>query len=193
IVARAIYRAQTPIISGTGHEIDNTIADYAADLRAPTPSAACELAIPDIMSAVNRLKQYEKRIKQCMNQRLIQSVQRLRVLSAEFDSAAPKVRLENQKMYLDSQQDRLIQAVKHKLGSRQHQYEILLTRLNGLSPTAKLVGGYGYIEGEKRKPICSVKEIKGEEEFSVTLWDGTIFGVATGIEEKVETSDVRKE
>lgn len=193
IVARAIYHAKTPIISGTGHEIDNTIADYAADLRAPTPSAACELAIPDVMTALNQIKQYESRIRQCMNQRLTQSIQRLSVLSAELDSAAPKVRLQNQKIYLDSQQDRLVQAAKHKLRNRQHQYEILLTRLNGLSPTAKLVGGYGYIEGENSKPICSVEDIEEKDGFSVTLWDGTIFGVAKGIEKKVETRDGRKE
>lgn len=192
IVARAIYHAQTPVISGTGHEIDNTIADYAADLRAPTPSAACELAIPDVMSAVNQLKQYENRIRQCMSRQLMKSRQRLSLLSAELDGAAPKVQLENQKIYLDSQQDRLIQAAKRKFANRQHQYEILLTRLNGLSPTAKLVGGYGYIEGESGRPVCSVEEIKERDRFSVTLWDGTIFSEVMEIRKK-ETRDGRKE
>ena len=63
IVARAIYEAKTPIISGTGHEVDITLADYAADLRAPTPSAACELALPDVMSTINQLETYKRTLR----------------------------------------------------------------------------------------------------------------------------------
>ena len=70
VVAWAIYHANTPIISGTGHEIDNTIADYAADLRAPTPSAACELAIPDVMSTVNQIVNQGRRMEDLMKRKL---------------------------------------------------------------------------------------------------------------------------
>lgn len=184
-VARAIYHAKTPIISGTGHEIDNTIADYAADLRAPTPSAACELAIPDVMSSIYQVRQYESRMRKCAGQKLQQLNQKWGMLSARLNSASPKVRLENQKIYLDSLQDKLMQGMLQKMGNRRHQYEILLTKLNGLSPTAKLVGGYGYIEHQDGHAIRSVADVKEQDNFSVTVWDGTIEGVVTKIEEKV--------
>lgn len=184
-VARAIYHAKTPIISGTGHEIDNTIADYAADLRAPTPSAACELAIPDVMSSIYQVRQYESRMRKCAGQKLQQLNQKWGMLSARLNSASPKVRLENQKIYLDSLQDKLMQGMLQKMGNRRHQYEILLTKLNGLSPTVKLVGGYGYIEHQDGHAIRSVADVKEQDNFSVTVWDGTIEGVVTKIEEKV--------
>ncbi len=190
-VARAIYHAKTPIISGTGHEIDNTIADYAADLRAPTPSAACELAIPDVMSSIYQVRQYESRMRKCAGQKLQQLNQKWGMLSARLNSASPKVRLENQKIYLDSLQDKLMQGMLQKMGNRRHQYEILLTKLNGLSPTAKLVGGYGYIEHQDGHAIRSVADVKEQDNFSVTVWDGTIEGVVTKIEEKVEQGNGR--
>lgn len=186
IVARAIYNAKTPIISGTGHEIDNTIADYAADLRAPTPSAACELAIPDVMSFIYQAGQYESRMRQCMAQHFRQADQKLNMLSAKLNSVSPKVKFENQMIYLDSLQDKLKQEMEQKLKRRQHKYEILLARLNGLSPTAKLVGGYGYIEHEAGYAVKSVSDVAEKDTFVVTVWDGTISGVVTKIEKKVE-------
>lgn len=189
IVARAIYHAKTPIISGTGHEIDNTIADYAADLRAPTPSAACELAIPDVMSSIYQVRQYESRMRHCIGLKFQQMNQKLNMLSAKLNSASPKVRFENQRIYLDSLQDKLIQEMTQKIGNCRHQYELLLTRLNGLSPTAKLVGGYGYIEHENGYAIKSVKDVKEQDVFSVTVWDGTIEGVVTKIDEKTERNN----
>lgn len=190
-VARAIYQAKTPIISGTGHEIDNTIADYAADLRAPTPSAACELAIPDVMSSIYQVRQYESRMRKCAGQKLRQMNQKWGMLSARLNSASPKVRLENQKIYLDSLQDKVMQGMLQKMGNCRHQYEILLTKLNGLSPTAKLVGGYGYIEHQDGYAIRSIADVKEQDNFSVTVWDGTIEGVVTKIEEKVEQENGR--
>ncbi len=191
IVARAIYHAKTPIISGTGHEIDNTIADYAADLRAPTPSAACELAIPDVMSSLYQVRQYESRMRKCAGQKLQQMNHKMGMLSAKLDSASPKVRLENQKIYLDSLQDKVMQGMLQKMGNRRHQYEILLAKLNGLSPTAKLVGGYGYMERQDGHTIRSVADVKEQDTFSVTVWDGIIEGVVTRIEEKMEKENGR--
>ncbi len=185
-VARAIFAAKTPIISGTGHEIDNTIADYAADLRAPTPSAACELAIPDIMSSVLLMNQYENSLKRCMLERIRQVSQKLHVLSVKLDLVSPKSRLENQKIYLDSLQEQIKQAVKDRYQKENHRYELLLEKLNGLSPTAKLVGGYGYIENERGTPVKSILDLKEKESFFVTIRDGRAEGVVTRIEHKME-------
>lgn len=181
-VARAIYNAKTPIISGTGHEIDNTIADYAADLRAPTPSAACELALPDVMSLLYQVRQFETAMTQSMKKHILQEQKHIQMLSARLEKNSPKMKFENQKIYLDSLQDRICLAGKGKYEKKRHQYEILLAKLNGLSPTAKLVGGYGYIETEDNAAIKSVTDIKENDKISVRIWDGTIEGVVTNIE-----------
>lgn len=188
-VARAIYRANTPIISGTGHEIDNTIADYAADLRAPTPSAACELAIPDVMSSLHQVDTYENALRQQIRQKMGMAWQQFDVLSAKLSGVSPKARLQNQKVYMDSLQDRLCQAADRKYQGCQHRFELLLTRLNGLSPTAKLVGGYGYIERTDGVTVRSISDIKKQDAFTVTMWDGTIEGVVTEIRQEEEKKD----
>ncbi len=185
-VARAIFHAKTPIISGTGHEIDNTIADYAADLRAPTPSAACELAIPDVASVLNQVKQYENVIKQYMLRHLGQSRQNMQELSARLNSVSPLTRFRNQKIYLDSLQDRLTYAVQEHYGQSRHRFELLLARLDGLSPTARLTGGYGYIEKEGGEALTSVADVKTQDRITVTIRDGRIEGMVTRIEKKVE-------
>lgn len=186
IVARAIFAAKTPIISGTGHEIDNTIADYVADLRAPTPSAAAELAIPDVMTSLRQLEQYERRITQYVTNMFKRNSQKLQMLSVKLDNLSPKNRLQNQTMYLDTLQDRLAALMNQSLQKNKHQYEILLARLNGLSPTAKLVGGYGYIEGENGKAVKSVQDIHKDSHFSVTIWDGTIEGIVKDVKKTEE-------
>ncbi len=180
IVARAIFAANTPIISGTGHEIDNTIADYVADLRAPTPSAAAELAIPDIMTSLQQVEQYERRMTQCVQHNMHMQKRKLDMLAVSLERLSPDNKLKNQMLYLDSLQDRMLAIMKQSLGKKQHMCELLLTRLNGLSPTAKLVGGYGYVETDG-KALKSVNEIQEQDTLSVTLSDGRIETVVTKV------------
>ena len=186
IVARAIFEANTPIISGTGHEIDNTIADYVADLRAPTPSAAAELAIPDVMTSLQQVTQYQHRLKQRMASIMGTATQCMQMLAVRLDRLSPESRLHNQMLYLDSLQDRLMAGMNQKMSLRQYRYEVLLARLNGLSPTAKLVGGYGYIEKEDGTSVKSVDDMEVRNKFTVTLWDGSIQGVVTEVKKNQE-------
>ncbi|MGN0438813.1 MAG: exodeoxyribonuclease VII large subunit [Lachnospiraceae bacterium] len=181
IVARAIFAANTPIISGTGHEIDNTIADYVADLRAPTPSAACELAIPDVMSVIHQCEQYETSMKQLVSRKVVICKQQLATMMAKLNGLSPIRKYENQKIYLDSLSDRLMQSMHQKYQKNHHRYEVLLARLNGLSPTAKLVGGYGYIETKNGNPLQGLDEISLEDEITITVKDGSINALVTQI------------
>lgn len=184
IVARAIYHAKTPIISGTGHEIDNTIADYAADLRAPTPSAACELAIPDVMSVIHNCDNYKMDLRQLMIRKLQTKKQQLTTLLARLNVASPERKFENQQIYLDALSDRMIQVMHQKYNNRFHRYEMLLARLDGLSPTAKLIGGYGYIEKENGQALKDIEDVVPDEELQITIWNGSL---------KASVKEIRKD
>ena len=179
-VVRAVYEANTPIISGTGHEVDITLADYAADLRAPTPSAACELAIPDIMSTINQLDKYKNYFNNNFRLKLSSYWYRLEKYEAGLSLLNPKAKLENQTQYLSDAYDRLKNAMNNKFNDYKHKYELLSIRLNGLSPTAKLVGGFGYIEN-KDKPVTDIKDVKIGDKLDITIKGGRIETVVESI------------
>ena len=205
-VARAIYEAKTPIISGTGHETDNTIADYVADLRAPTPSAAAELAIPDIMTTMRKLMDYRNTIDRQMENRIRLLKLRRQELEQRLNRKGPESRLRMQQLRLTGLSDRLHSSMDQKWKNVQqrherlerelhpamqrkyqlslHRMELLLERLNGLSPTAKLRGGYGFVErlktssgvddrtGGNTENVLSVNDVQRGDRIRVTLHDG---------------------
>ncbi|MBQ7707539.1 MAG: exodeoxyribonuclease VII large subunit [Lachnospiraceae bacterium] len=181
-VVRAVYEANTPIISGTGHEVDITLADYAADLRAPTPSAACELAIPDIMSTINQLDKYKNYFNNNIRLKLSSYWYRLEKYEAGLSLLNPQAKLENQTQYLSDAYDRLKNAMNNKFNDYKHKYELLSIRLNGLSPTAKLVGGFGYIEN-KDKPVTDIKDVKIGDKLDITIKGGRIETVVESIKD----------
>ena len=181
IVARAIYAAKTPIISGTGHEIDTTLADYAADRRAPTPSAACELAIPDIMTDLNRLSNIENALKLRMNNKLSLLKVRLAHYDTRINLASPVSRLAAQTQYLADLYDRMKLGMERKFESKVHNYELLVARLDGLSPTAKLVNGFGYIESDGR-PVTSASSLTAGDLVKITVNDGVIDATVNAVD-----------
>lgn len=173
IVARAIYEAKTPIISGTGHEVDITLADYAADLRAPTPSAACELALPDVMSTINQLETYKRTLRNnIINKYNIAKYQYDKFYS-KISMLSPERKLENQNQYLSELYDRIKRAMDNEIISVKHKLELYTVKINSLSPTAKLVNGFGYIESNN-SAVNSVDDIKTGDDISIRIKDGII-------------------
>lgn len=173
IVARAIYGAKTPIISGTGHETDTTIADYAADMRAPTPSAACELAIPDIFVTLDKLSQYKRRLNMFMGDKLRRRKDALQSYYKMLKYLHPETRLLDYKMTHARLSERLLQSMDVKLNAYKHEFALKAQRFHDLSPFQRLVGGYGYVTmGEK--PLLSVKEVEPDDIISIQLSDGRI-------------------
>ncbi len=172
-VVRAIYEAKTPIISGTGHEVDITLADYAADLRAPTPSAACELAIPDVMTAVNELRRLAQSIQSHMMKHLSIVSLKLETMSTRLTALNPAAKLEQQNQYLSELYDKMKLAINKKINDKKHMLDVYTAKLHGLSPTAKLVGGFGYIESGGNA-VLSAQSLKTGQELKITLHDGTI-------------------
>ena len=173
IVARAIYEAKTPIISGTGHEVDNTIADYVADLRAPTPSAAAELAIPDIMSTIRNVSSLRLQLDRSIRNIVNEHRSRLQNLKLRIESKSPEKLLHDRQQYLSVLTDGLHNSMNNKLNSYKNRLEVSIARLDGLSPTAKLKGGFGYVEAGD-KPLTSVKQVKSGDEVKITLSDGSL-------------------
>ncbi len=182
IVARAIYEAKTPIISGTGHEIDNTIADYVSDLRAPTPSAACELAIYDVVSAINELNSINDIMERSIVRRINYKKLALDSISNKIYVLSPMSKLNNKKIFLDEISDKLTNNMERKFLYRKHRLEILTERLNGLSPTAKLMGGFGYIENNNRG-VSSVKDVSIDDTITININDGSIDAKVISIKE----------
>ena len=180
-VARAIYEVQTPIISGTGHEVDTTIADYAADLRAATPTAACELAVPDIREVMEGIINREYTLRTLLKQvvrRYQMKLQQYQITIANFD---PRFQLQEQKMHLAELEEQIHAVMKNKMTDYQHKLELYTKELHGLSPTAKLINGFGYIEGSNGEPVTSVKKVMEGDQISLTISDGTIITKAEQI------------
>ena len=172
-VVRAIYEAKTPIISGTGHEVDITLTDYAADLRAPTPSAACELAVPDVISTLNGLRGLWDSLNAHMSNKLNVASLKLEGLTSRLEMLSPVARLKQKNQYLSELYDKLVGAMQKKLEDRKHMLAIYTERLNGLSPTAKLVGGFGYVEADG-KPVLNARDVSKGQDIRLTLHDGVI-------------------
>ncbi len=183
IVVRAIHKAKTPIISGTGHEIDITLADYAADLRAPTPSAACELAIPDVMTSINQLVSYAASLQVHMKNKLSVSKLRLDNLSGKLNNLSPIAKHKEQSQYLSDLYDRMVLAMDRRYNNLLHRLELYTARLDGLSPTAKLVNGFGYVEVEDT-PLATASKVKPGDKLAITVSDGIIKGVVTEVLDK---------
>ncbi len=179
-VVMAIYEAKTPIISGTGHEVDITLADYAADLRAPTPSAACELAIPDIMTTIHELEGLEYSMYMHIKNKISMSVAILERYQARLELLNPVRKLENNNQYLAELYDRMKNAMDRKYTNSRHRLELMITKLNGLSPTAKLVGGFGYIEHDGN-PVLNVNNVDAGDEIKILLSDGSISAKVTDV------------
>ena len=173
IVVRAVAGAKTPIISGVGHEVDIVLSDYAADKRAPTPSAACELAIPDVMSTIMQLRELAGRLYRGMTNRVSRAGLLLENLNMRLLSLDPKRRLEERMQTLDKLTDAMRQAMDSKCKDRRHRLELYAERLNGLSPSAKLIRGFGYIEHEGA-PLTEIDRVSVGDQIDITVKTGSL-------------------
>lgn len=171
-VADAIYEADTPIISGTGHEVDMTIADYCADVRAATPSAACELAIPDMQSVFTKLSNYREALDMQVEQRCAQLRQQMILLQRQLEAGRPDRKLLKYKLLYERLENRLSQAIKEKYRSRQQMFSRYVDQLSGLAPTNRLKGGYAFAQTKNGRPVASIEQLEKEVPFSLAFSDG---------------------
>ena len=174
IVARAIFECRTPVISAVGHETDFTIADFVADLRAPTPSAAAELAVNDYRSVVESVSAYRQRMYRAMSTRLDFYRSRLANFSTKFGYLSPEYRLREQRQRLADTESSLQNAMEGKLKENRHRLSLYVERFTGLSPLRKLNQGFSYVADQEKRTLTSVKQVKNGDTIYISVTDGTI-------------------
>lgn len=171
-VARAIFSCHTPVISAVGHETDTTIADFVADLRAPTPSAAAELAVADVTAWLQALDEDALQLQRIMQRMIKDARSRLRECELRMRYAKPQQRLMQQKQRLDEYEECLRRAMQSLLEQTRHQLALSEERLRRLSPYEKLESGYGCILTEDGRRIRSVSQVAPGEVVQICLADG---------------------
>lgn len=179
LVARAIFNCNTPVISAVGHETDVTIADYVADLRAPTPSAAAELAVFDYAQFAEQLAAYESALKRGLFWQLERRKSRLEHYRLRLRLHDPVRVLNEKRQHLDEIAEQLQRTLERKILTARHRLALTGSRLHGLSPLAKISKGFGFLTNETGRRIESVADVKTGERITARVRDGMIRAVVT--------------
>ena len=184
IVARAIYECHTPIISAVGHETDVTIADFVSDLRAPTPSAAAELAISDVRAILADIEIYHQTLNHCMKKIIIHNRNEIKQLSIKLEYASPIYRSRQKRQQLMDLEQRLMQLMQNTIIGKRHQLEICIEKLEGLSPLKKLNSGYAFVVNSQDQIMNQIEKATVGELIRVSVTDGDVLAQVTEIMKK---------
>jgi exodeoxyribonuclease VII large subunit len=181
-VAQAVFDCSIPVISAVGHETDTTIIDYVADLRAPTPSAAAELAVYDVNMVKEQLYRYENTMLRLLKNKLSVYQLRLDRLQTKLKAASPVSKIREKRMFALSLEERLNQAMKNQIITGRHRLAIYIEKLKGLSPLDKLNQGYAYVSDQSGKTVTDVNKISLGDKLSVYVKNGRLEASVTGKE-----------
>ena len=173
-VARAIFECRTPIISAVGHETDFTIADFVADLRAPTPSAAAELAVADFRQILQNIAGLRDRIQKAMQRRAELGRAQLMQYQMRFQYLNPEAKLRDNRQRLADLDELLRRAMKNRIAEERHMLGIYLERYRGLSPLYKLNQGYSFVSDREGNGIISTKQVHSGDLLEISVTDGVI-------------------
>ncbi len=172
-VARAIAGSRLPVVSGVGHETDFTLADFAADVRAPTPSAAAEVVSVDLAEVRAAIVQTVNRLDRALEARLTNQQEQVRHLTRALEHLSPRSRLENARQRVDELMARADNQMLHRLEAAQHRTETLAARLKALNPAAVLARGYAIVRAAADRQILTsaaqLQRLKELEELAVIL------------------------
>lgn len=186
VVARAIFRSQVPVISAVGHEIDFTIADFVADLRAPTPSAAAELVVPDRAELCMRLRDRVRRLRDGQRARLEDLRMRLRMAVSSYAFRRPLRALQDAFQSLDHLRAEAVRAERERLLEAQQRVDRLLGQLEAMNPLAVLRRGYALVEDAQGRPLTSSRQVQIGERIRVRLREGRLHCEVLGREGPLE-------
>ncbi len=184
-VAQAIFDCPIPIISAVGHETDVTIADFVADLRAPTPSAAAELAVCDFSQLMDQMEEYAYTMRHLCERTIRASRGRAEQLRMRLKYASPLSMLRMKKTQALSLEERLQTAMAGRLQDSRHRLALYAEQMKGLSPLDKLSQGYAYVSDAHGKTLSSVAQAAVGDEISVYVKDGRLSARVTGTESRL--------
>lgn len=174
IVARAIFECETPVISAVGHETDTTIADYVADLRAPTPSAAAELAVYDVERLMQDIASCENRLNRLMKNQAVLTKNRLLSYAARLKVLSPEYQLNSKKQYAAELEDRLGRTMRDVLNQKRHRMELLARDMDGLSPLKKLSQGFSFVSDMEGKNLSGVDQVETGDHIKIQMTNGCL-------------------
>ena len=183
-VARAIFDCQVPVISAVGHQTDVTIADYVADLRAPTPSAAAELAVWDYRQLQGYLDECRLRMNRSMTGTIRINRLRLKELDVRLSYLHPRHKLQDQQQRLIELEEELRTLMRDRVKEARHRLAIQIEKLNGLSPVRKLNQGFAYVEEADGGVVKSIRQVEMGDELTVYVTDGLIRTSVKAVQKK---------
>lgn len=174
IVARAIFDCNTPVISAVGHETDVTIADFVADLRAPTPSAAAELAVDEYDTIIDQLMYYKRNLNYEIKDKLSNYKNSIERYKLRLEMLSPKSQIREKRQYAIDIEERLRSAMLNKIKLRRHELSLYIEKMNGLSPVNKLNQGYSYVEDKNGNTVNDIAKVKKGDELKINVSNGII-------------------
>lgn len=183
-VARAIFDCHTPVISAVGHETDITIADFVADLRAPTPSAAAELAVYEY----GQTKTAMEEIRFTMRKYLMEQIQKARHESERYllklRLSHPGNQLRTKKQQLTETEDRIRYLMEHKITEERNRILLCTEQMKRLSPLERLSGGYAFVSKSDGKPVRKISDVQEKDRMQIYLKDGMIEAEVISVKEE---------
>lgn len=174
MVARAIFECRIPVISAVGHETDTTIADYVADLRAPTPSAAAELAVYDREQLLEALRMIRATLHMRMREHIRFGRQRQEQLKIRLGYLSPQAVLNSKKQYAADLEEKLWQRMLDSLVRQRHQIQLLAGRIEAGSPAKKLSQGFSFVTDSLGHPVTKISQVQEGDRIDVHTLDGKI-------------------
>ena len=173
VVARAIYDSEIPVISAVGHETDFSISDFVADLRAPTPSAAAELAVPNIDDVKYTIDQYENQYKVLLKRKVQLMRAKYEMIMENKSFKNPLLIIENKTLLVDKIEKEIMDLVKNIVQKKEARFKELVVGIDALSPLKTLLRGYSIVEKDDRV-VKSAQDLKSGDEIKIILNDGKI-------------------
>ena len=188
-LAYAIAESEIPVISAVGHESDFTICDFVADLRAPTPSAAAELAVPNVLTVKNDINNNILSVEKILISKIQNYRKHLNMLSSARVLTSKENLLDEYKMKINLVSDKLDISMQNIFRDRKHTYGMLCAKLNAISPLNTLSRGYAIVQKDGGKAFASITEIETGEKVQVSLSDGNFIAIVDQINENGESQN----
>ena len=178
-VAYAIFQCSIPVISAVGHEIDFTISDFTADLRAATPSAAAELAVPDVKGIISDIDSLSSNLDKDMKRIIEKYNHKNQVYITKLEALSPINKINKQKVSVKAMDEKLDMLMKVVIVSKNHKLSSLESKLDSLSPLERLKAGMAYVTDDSRKRIVGVSSLNKNDKIKITMKDGYAFASVT--------------